>query len=76
MADISKEVEQLRNAVYGEEVRGAFISCMEKIHNENESYNDIKTEVAQSAATMKKQVEDINTKSTEVKESIKNLATA
>ena len=52
MADISKEVEQLRNAVYGEEVRGAFISCMEKIHNENESYNDIKTEVAQSAATM------------------------
>ena len=31
MADISEEVSQLRNAVYGEEVRGAFISCMEKI---------------------------------------------
>lgn len=26
MADISEEVAQLRNAVYGEEVRGAFIS--------------------------------------------------
>ena len=37
MADISEEVDQLRNAVYGEEVRGAFISCMEKIHEENES---------------------------------------
>ena len=24
MADISQEIDQLRNAVYGEEVRGAF----------------------------------------------------
>lgn len=31
MADISQEIDQLRNAVYGEEVRGAFISCMQKI---------------------------------------------
>ena len=66
MADISQEVEQLRNAEYGEEVRSAFISCMEKIHEENESYNNIKTEVAKSAATMKQQVEAINTKSAEV----------
>ena len=36
MADISQEIDQLRNAVYGEEVRGAFISCMQKIHEENE----------------------------------------
>ena len=56
MADISEEVDQLRNAVYGEEVRGAFISCMEKIHEENESYNDIKTEVEQAAETVKNQL--------------------
>lgn len=30
MADISKELEKLRSAVYGEEVRGAFISVAEK----------------------------------------------
>lgn len=30
--DISQEVEQLQTAVYGEEVRGAFISCMEKLY--------------------------------------------
>lgn len=30
MADISQEVEQLRNAEYGEEVRSAFISCMKR----------------------------------------------
>lgn len=49
MADISQEIDQLRNAVYGEEVRGAFISCMQKIHEENESYNSIKESVNQSA---------------------------
>lgn len=76
MADISQEVEQLRNAEYGEEVRSAFISCMEKIHEENESYNNIKTEVAKSAATMKQQVEAINTKSEEVKAALQNLTTA
>lgn len=64
------------NAEYGEEVRSAFISCMEKIHEENESYNNIKTEVAKSAATMKQQVEAINTKSAEVQKALSDLATS
>lgn len=76
MADISQEIDQLRNAVYGEEVRGAFISCMQKIHEENESYNSIKESVNQSAATMQEQVESINTKSEEVKAALQNLTTA
>lgn len=76
MADISEEVAQLRNAVYGEEVRGAFISCMEKIHEENESYNDIKTEVEQAAETVKNQVGAINTKAEEVRAALYDLAEA
>ena len=76
MADISQEIDQLRNAVYGEEVRGAFISCMQKIHEENESYNSIKESVKQSAATMQEQVESINTKSEEVKAALQNLTIA
>lgn len=76
MADISQEIDQLRNAVYGEEVRGAFISCMQKIHEENESYNSIKESVNQSATTMQEQVESINTKSEEVKAALQNLTTA
>ena len=76
MADISQEIDQLRNAVYGEEVRGAFISCMQKIHEENESYNDIKELVNQSAATMKQQVDSINTKTEEVQTALQNLANA
>lgn len=76
MADISQEIDQLRNAVYGEEVRGAFISCMQKIHEENESYNDIKKSVDQSAAEVKKQVSSINTKSEEVQTALQELTTA
>lgn len=34
MADITVELEQIRNAVYGEEVREAFISALEKINAE------------------------------------------
>lgn len=30
MADISIEIQALKEAEYGEEVRGAFVSCMEK----------------------------------------------
>ena len=76
MADISQEIDQLRNAVYGEEVRGAFISCMQNIHEENESYNDIKESVDQSAAEVKKQVSSINTKSEEVQTALQELTTA
>lgn len=74
--DISKEINQLKNAVYGEEVRGAFISCMEKIHEENESYDNIKAQVAQSAENVEKQVGTINTKAEEVQTSLDNLADA
>lgn len=73
MADISQEVEQLRNAVYGEEVRGAFISCMEKINKDNESYKEIKESVDASAEKVKQQVKEIDTKSEEVEESIAQL---
>lgn len=76
MADISQEIDQLRNAVYGEEVRGAFISCMQKIHEENESYNSIKESVDASAAAVKKQVDTIDTKSVEVQKALQDLATS
>lgn len=73
MADISQEVEQLRNAVYGEEVRGAFISCMEKINDDNESYQAIKESVDASAEKVEQQVEEIDTKTEEVEGSIAQL---
>ena len=75
MSDISAEVEQLRNAVYGEEVRGAFISCMEKINDDNESYAVIKEEVKTAARTVEQQVGNIDIKASEVARSIESLQT-
>ena len=40
MADISVEIEKLRTAVYGREVREAFISAMEKMNAENNAMNE------------------------------------
>lgn len=73
MADISSEVSQLQNAVLGEEVRSAFISCMQKINKDNEKYQSIKSSVEASAKTVSEQVAAINTKKTEVETSIQNL---
>lgn len=73
MADISKEVQQLMEAKYGEEVRGAFKSCMEKINNDNESYQDIKESVEESANTIKQYVENFDTKSAETEENLLQL---
>lgn len=45
MADISAEIAEIRNAVYGEEVRESFIDALTKINTDNESYQDIKDQV-------------------------------
>lgn len=46
MADISREIQAFRNAIYGEEVRGSMISLAEKVNKES---TDAKTASAQSA---------------------------
>ncbi|WP_024348180.1 hypothetical protein [Lacrimispora indolis] len=43
MADISKEIQAFRDAVYGEEVRGSMISALEKVNADGE---DALSEVA------------------------------
>lgn len=40
MADISKEIQDFREAVYGEEVRGSMISLAEKVNGEVEDNTD------------------------------------
>ena len=37
MADISKEIEKLKHAVYGEEVRGSLVSLAEKNNEVSEA---------------------------------------
>lgn len=45
MADISRVINQIRNAVYGEEVRESLIDGLTAINDDNESYQEIKEEI-------------------------------
>lgn len=45
MADIKEYTDQIANAVYGEEVRSSIIDALNKVNNDNNSYQDIKNQV-------------------------------
>lgn len=50
MADISKEIQDFRDAVYGEEVRGSMISLAEKVNNESTAAREAAVNMAEMAA--------------------------
>ena len=50
MADISKEIRDLQDAVYGEEVRGSFISLAEKVNTESTAAKEAAVNMAEMAA--------------------------
>lgn len=45
MPNIQNEINQIKNAVYGEEVRESIIGAIKKVNEDNESYETIKTEL-------------------------------
>ena len=49
MADITKEIQDFRDAVYGEEVRGSMISLAEKVNREVESNTTAANAAAEGA---------------------------
>ncbi|WP_349667037.1 hypothetical protein [Lacrimispora sp.] len=51
MADISQEINDFQNAVYGEEVRGSLISLAEKVNEEVEENTTTAMEAAAAANT-------------------------
>lgn len=51
MADISKEIQDFREAVYGEEVRGSMISLAEKVNAESEDSAKKVTEYGKAEAS-------------------------
>lgn len=65
MADISQEINDFKNAIYGEEVRGSMISLAEKLNTEVESNTtnvNQAVETANTASTAANQaVQDANT---------------
>ena len=50
MADISKEIQDFQEAVYGEEVRGSLISLAEKVNTESTAAKEAAVNMAGIAA--------------------------
>lgn len=62
MANIKPYVDAISNAVYGEEVRGAIINALEKVNDDNNSYQDIKKEIVQARDEVKEEVASFDAK--------------
>lgn len=57
MADIKQYTDQIKNAVYGEEVRDSIVNAIEKVNDDNESYQDIKDQIRSDKEAIDRQVE-------------------
>lgn len=62
MANISTYISQIQNAVYGEEVRSSIINALEKVNDDNESYQALKDEVIAAKDEVDEQVENFDAK--------------
>mgnify|MGYP000670158010 CR=1 FL=1 len=52
MANIQPYIDQILNAVYGEEVRSSIVNALEKVNDDNNSYADLKKEVIADEAVL------------------------
>ena len=56
MANIQPYIDQILNAVYGEEVRSSIVNALEKVNYDNNSYADLKKEVIAAKDAVDKDV--------------------
>lgn len=62
MADIAAYTDQIAKAIYGEEVRSSIIGALNKVNDDNNSYQQIKTIVEQHAAEIDTYVQQFDGK--------------
>ena len=65
MADIKEYTDEIKNAVYGEEVRDSIIGALNKVNDDNNSYQSIKDEINSDVEYIDNQVASIDTKTSE-----------
>lgn len=65
MADIKQYTDQIQNAVYGEEVRSSIINALNKVNDDNESYQDIKNQINQAKDHVDEKIADFGDMVTE-----------
>ena len=76
MANIDPYIEQIQNAVYGEEVRSSIINSLKKVNDDNESYAALKKDVIAAKDTVVEQVSEFDAKVSAVKTTITALEQA
>jgi len=76
MANIQHYIDQILNAVYGEEVRSSIINALEKVNDDNNSYADLKKEVIAAKDAVDKDVDAVQQKLNAASTALTNLQNA
>lgn len=76
MANIQPYIDQILNAVYGEEVRSSIVSALEKVNDDNNSYADLKKEVIAAKDAVDKAVDAVQQKLNAESTALTNLQNA
>ena len=62
MANIKPYTDEIANAVYGEEVRNSIINALNKVNDDNDSYQDIKNQIVASKDDVNETVAEFDAK--------------
>ena len=76
MANIQPYIDQILNAVYGEEVRSSIVNALEKVNDDNNSYADLKKEVIAAKDAVDKDVDAVQQKLNAALVALTNLQNA
>lgn len=76
MANIQHYIDQILNAVYGEEVRSSIVNALEKVNDDNNSYADLKKEVIAAKDAVDKYVDAVQQKLNAASTALTNLQNA
>lgn len=76
MANIQPYIDQILNAVYGEEVRSSIVNALEKVNDDNNSYADLKKEVIAAKDAVDKDVDAVQKKLNAAMTALINLQNA
>lgn len=76
MANISTYISQIQNAVYGEEVRSSIINALEKVNDDNESYQQLKEDIIAAKDDVEDEVSSFDAKVTAAEQATADLVAA
>ena len=76
MANIQPYIDQILNAVYGEEVRSSIVNALERVNDDNNSYADLKKEVIVAKDAVDKDVDAVQQKLNAASTALTNLQNA